>query len=64
MSPRLPLPNNGVTPLGAPDARGLAPEIGKARSRITKAVYGSLAVDPLVVELVRVRNARVQQCNL
>jgi hypothetical protein len=50
--------------LGAPDARGLAPEIGKARSRLAKAVYGAQPVDPLVLELVRMRNARVQQCNL
>jgi hypothetical protein len=64
MSPRLPLPTDGRTPLGAPDARGLAPAIGKARSRVTKAVYGSPPVDPLVLELVRMRNARVQQCNL
>lgn len=64
MSPRIPLPTNGVTALGAPDVRGLAPEIGKARSRVTKAIYGSQPVDPLVLELVRMRNARVQQCNL
>jgi hypothetical protein len=50
--------------LGAPDARGLAPEIGKARSRLAKAVYGSHEIDPVVLELVRMRNARVQQCNL
>ena len=64
MSPRLPLLTNEVTALGAPDARGLAPEIGKARSRLAKAVYGGQEVDPVVVELVRMRNARVQQCNL
>jgi hypothetical protein len=64
MSPRLPLPTNAKTPLGAPDARGLAPEVGKARSRLAKAVYGAQEVDPLVLELVRMRNARVQQCNL
>ena len=64
MSPRLPLPSNAVTPLGAPDARGLAPEVGKARSRLAKAVYGAQEIDPVVLELVRMRNARVQQCNL
>jgi hypothetical protein len=64
MNPRLPLPSSARTPLGAPDARGLAPAIGKARSRLAKAVYGSPEVDPLVLELVRMRNARVQQCNL
>ena len=64
MTPRIPLPTNGVTALGAPDARGLAPEIGQARSRVSKAIYGSQPVDPLVLELVRIRNARVQQCNL
>lgn len=64
MKPRLPLPTDTRTPLGAPDARGLAPEIGKARSRLAKAVYGSPALDPIVLELVRMRNARVQQCNL
>ena len=64
MTPRLPLPTDAVTALGVPDARGLAPAIGKARSRLTKAVYGSQEVDPVVVELVRMRNARVQQCNL
>jgi hypothetical protein len=50
--------------LGAPDARGLAPDIGRARSQLARSVYGSLDVDPLVLELVRMRNARVQQCNL
>ena len=64
MSPRLPLPTNDLTALGAPDARGLAPDVGKARSRLAKAVYGAHEVDPLVLELVRIRNARVQQCNL
>jgi hypothetical protein len=64
MSPRLPLPGNEVTALGTPDVRGLAPEVGRARSRLAKAVYGSQEVDPLVLELVRMRNARVQQCNL
>ncbi|MEO8695851.1 MAG: hypothetical protein ABI658_20190 [Acidimicrobiales bacterium] len=64
MSPRLPLPSNDRTPLGAPDARGLAPAVGRARSRLAKAVYGSPEPDPLVLELVRMRNARVQQCNL
>lgn len=64
MSPRLPLPTKALTSLGAHDARGLAPAIGKARSGLTKAVYGTPAVDPLVLELVRIRNARVQQCNL
>ena len=64
MSPRLPLPSNEVTALGTPDARGLAPEIGTVRSRLVKAVYGSQQIDPLVLELVRMRNARVQQCNL
>ena len=64
MSPRLPLPSDVLTALGTPDARGLAPEIGKACSRLAKAVYGSHEIDPLVLELVRMRNARVQQCNL
>jgi hypothetical protein len=64
MSPRIPLPSSDKTALGAPDARGLAPVIGKARSRLAKAVYGGLPIDPLVLELVRMRNARVQQCNL
>jgi hypothetical protein len=64
MNPRLPLPSNELTPLGAPDARGLAPAIGKARSRLAKAVYGSQEIDPVVLEIVRMRNARVQHCNL
>lgn len=64
MSPRLPLPSNERTALGAHDARGLAPEVGKARSRLAKAVYGAQEIDPVALELVRMRNARVQQCNL
>lgn len=64
MRPRLPLPSNAVTTLGIPDVRDLAPEMGKVRSRLAKAVYGAHEVDPLVLELVRMRNARVQQCNL
>jgi hypothetical protein len=64
MTPRLPLASNERTALGAHDARGLAPEVGKARSRLAKAVYGAQEIDPVALELVRMRNARVQQCNL
>lgn len=64
MSPRIPLPSNNVTSLGTPDTKGLAPAIGKIRSALARSVYGSLAVDPTVLEPVRIRNARVQQCNL
>jgi hypothetical protein len=64
MSSRLPLATDATTPLGTPDVRGLAPEVGKVRSRLAKAVYGSQQVDPVVLELVRIRNARLQQCNL
>lgn len=64
MSPRIPLLSDQTTAIGVPDAKGLAPTIDKARSALARAVYSSGPVDPLVLELVRMRNARHQQCNL
>ena len=64
MSPRIPLPTDNVTSLGVPDTRGIAPAIGKIRSALARSVYASGPVEAVALELVRMRNARLQQCNL
>ncbi len=64
MTARIPLLSAELTAIGTPDTRGLSPTIGKARSVLARAVYSSGPVDQIALELVRMRNARLQQCNL
>jgi hypothetical protein len=62
MKPRIPLPTDAVDRWGLPDASGLAPEISAARGRLRQAAYRMRTVDPVTTELVRIRNARFQNC--
>ena len=62
MTPRIPLPPNAVNQWGLADASGLAPAISAARDALRKAAYRMKSVDPVTTELVRVRNARFQNC--
>lgn len=71
MRPRLPLPSDRRTTFGVPDERlavpdagELAPDIARARERCRTATFALGAVDdPVLVEMVRLRNARFQHCN-
>jgi hypothetical protein len=62
MKPRIPLPTDAVGPWGLPDASGLAPAISAARGQLRRAAYRLKTVDPVTTELVRIRNARFQNC--
>ena len=62
MKPRIPLESDELTPFGLPDTAGLAPAISAARRELARASYRLSHVDPVSSELVRIRNARHQNC--
>ena len=62
MTPRIPLPSDDRNALGLPDTSALAPELAAARDRLRRAAFRMRSVDPVTTELVRIRNARYQQC--
>ncbi len=62
MTARIPLPDDKQNPWGLPDTSSLAPAIGAARQGVARAAHRMKAVHPVTAELVRVRNARYQQC--
>ncbi len=62
MTPRLPLPTDALDRFGLPDTSGLAPGIGAARQQVRRAAFRMKTVDPVTTELVRIRNARFQEC--
>ena len=62
MTPRIPLDLDAVNEWGLPDTSGLAPGIGAARQRLRQVAYRMRTVDPVTTELVRIRNARYQNC--
>ncbi len=62
MKPKIPLPPERVNELGLADTAGLAPAIAAARQRLRQVAYRLRSVDPVTTELVRIRNARYQNC--
>jgi hypothetical protein len=62
VKPRIPLPTDALSALGLPDTSGLAPGLAAARSRLRRVGYRMGTVDPVTTELVRIRNARFQNC--
>lgn len=70
MKPRVPLPASKLTTYGNPDERlavpdagDLAPDIAEARSQGQSLTFALSAVDdPVLTEMVRLRNARFQDC--
>jgi hypothetical protein len=62
MKPRIPLESDEVTPFGLPDTAGMAPAISAARHELARASFHMSQVDPVTRELVRIRNARHQNC--
>jgi hypothetical protein len=62
MTPRIPLASSAVDQYGLPDTSAMAPGIAAARGRLRRAAYRIKSVDPVTTELVRIRNARHQQC--
>ena len=62
MNPRSSVDPEAVNEWGLPDPSGLAPRIGAARQRLRQVAYRMRTVDPVTTELVRIRNARYQNC--
>ena len=62
MKPRIPLPSDAVNELGLADTSGMAPRIAGARQELRKVAFRMRTVDPVMTELVRIRNARYQHC--
>ena len=71
MEPRIPLLTRKLTTYGnpderlaVPDASDLAPEIAEARRRSQSLTFALSAVnEPVLTEMVRLRNARFQDCH-
>jgi alkylhydroperoxidase family enzyme len=71
VEPRIPLPTRKLTTYGnpderlaVPDASDLAPEIAEARRRSQSLTFALSAVnEPVLTEMVRLRNARFQDCH-
>jgi alkylhydroperoxidase family enzyme len=71
VKPRIPLPTRKLTTYGNPDQRlavpdagDLAPEIAQARMQSQSVTFALPAVnDPVLTEMVRLRNARFQDCH-
>jgi hypothetical protein len=62
VKPRIPLSGVSLNESGLPDTSEMAPAIGAARSRLRRVGYRMRSVDPVTTELVRIRNARFQNC--
>ena len=62
MKPRIPLPPDAITASGTANTAGMAPAIAAARDQLRRAAFRLRSVDPVSTELVRIRNARHQNC--
>ncbi len=62
MKPRIPLPSEAVNQWGMADTTGMAPAIAAARQHLRRAAFRMRTIDPVTTELVRIRNARYQNC--
>lgn len=62
MKPRIPLAPKAVNEWGLADTSGLAPTIAAARHHLRRVAFRMRTVDPVTTELVRIRNARYQNC--
>lgn len=62
MKPRIDLPSDALTERGTPDPSALAPALATARQQLRRVAYRMRTVDPVTTELVRIRNARYQNC--
>jgi hypothetical protein len=63
VKPRIPLPEDAVTESGLANTAGMAPATAAARRQLYRTAFRMRAVDPVTTELVRIRNARFQNCN-
>jgi hypothetical protein len=62
MKPRIELPADALTDRGTPDGSQIVPELAAARQQLRRVAFRMKTVDPVTTELVRMRNARFQNC--
>lgn len=62
MKPRIALPPEMAGEAVKPAVAEFAPAITAARGRLRRAAFRMRSVDPVTTELVRIRNARFQNC--
>jgi hypothetical protein len=62
VKPKIPLPSEAVNELGLADTTGMAPAIAAARQQLRRVAFRMRTIDPVTTELVRIRNARYQNC--
>ncbi len=62
MKPKIPLAPEAVNKWGLADTTGMAPAIAAARQHLRRVAFRMRTVDPVTTELVRIRNARYQNC--
>ena len=62
MKPKIPLPSDAVNELGTANTAGMAPAIAAARQNLRRTAFRMRTVDPVMTELVRIRNGRFQNC--
>ena len=62
MKPRIPLPAEAVNESGLANTAGMAPVIAAARQHLRRTAFRMRTVDPVMTELVRIRNGRFQNC--
>jgi hypothetical protein len=62
VKPRIPLTAEAVNEWGLADTAGMAPTVAVARQHLRRVAYRMRTVDPVTTELVRIRNARHQNC--
>jgi hypothetical protein len=64
MPPRIPLPTDERIYLGIPDTSMLCAEFNEPAGRLYTATEALDGIEPVTRELVRMRNAKHQRCNL
>lgn len=64
MKPRIPLPPDAITESGGADTAWMAPTIAAARDQLRRTGFRMRTVDAVMTELVRMRNAKYQNCFL
>jgi hypothetical protein len=62
VKPRILLKTEALNRWGLPDTAGMAPSISAARRQVARVAHRMGTVDQVTTELVRIRNARYQNC--
>jgi hypothetical protein len=62
VKPKLPLPAELAERESVAGVASMAPAVTTARGELRRAAFRMRSVEPVMTELIRIRNARFQQC--